>query len=281
MKEHEHTHGHEYRHEINPSEKAPGQPSRTAELAQLGLLYVGIPAVTLYPLGFVGLGIQLWKDPFFPYRDFTTIWQAVALIEETVVIATGIRLIYLSLVATVLGVSIATLISDLMQRSSEPAYEQESSGRGGLRSFFWVIMLPVAALLIWTSVRFDERDDFLYLGAFLLFSIGGGALIGYTRVRRLDNWLIPGLAVAYAGAILASLCLAALQTPALPLVEIDLHSNAPPTECSESLSGKTYVKLSEGVFHWHLYNQEGLFAVPHGELERIVYKHCPEHLHRN
>jgi hypothetical protein len=35
------------------------------------------------------------ENPFFPYTDFTTIWEAVALIDETVVIATGIRLIYL------------------------------------------------------------------------------------------------------------------------------------------------------------------------------------------
>jgi hypothetical protein len=59
-----------------------------------GLLYIGIPAVTLYPLGFIALGIQLWRDPSFPYHDFTTIWEAVSLIPQTVVVATGIRLIY-------------------------------------------------------------------------------------------------------------------------------------------------------------------------------------------
>jgi hypothetical protein len=91
MKEHKHGHG----HEPHAFKEAQEHPSRTANLVQLGLLYVGIPAVTLYPLGFVGLAIQLWRDPFFPYTDFTTIWVAVALIDETVVIATGIRLIYL------------------------------------------------------------------------------------------------------------------------------------------------------------------------------------------
>ena len=91
MKEHKHGHG----HELHSLKEAPEHPSRTTNLVQLGLLYVGIPAVTLCPLGFVGLAIQLWRDPFFPYTDFTTIWEAVALIDETVVIATGIRLIYL------------------------------------------------------------------------------------------------------------------------------------------------------------------------------------------
>jgi hypothetical protein len=184
-------------------------------------------------LGFVGLAIQLWRDPFFPYTDFTTIWEAVALIDETVVIATGIRLIYLSMVATVLGISIATLILQLLRQDPEPSSEQANSGRiRGLHSF-WIILLPVAALLTWSSVRYDGRDDFLFLGAFVRLSIGGG------------------------------------------------DSKSDTSECTGKLSGKTYVKLSEGVFHWHLYNQDGLFAIPHEELHRIEYKHCPELLYRN
>jgi hypothetical protein len=106
-------------------------------------------------------------------------------------------------------------------------------------------------------------------------------LIAYIRVRRLDNWLIPGLVISYTGAALAALCIAALQTPALSLIEIDVHSKSDTSECTGKLSGKTYVKLSEGVFHWHLYNQDGLFAIPHEELHRIEYKHCPELLYRN
>ena len=36
------------------------------DIFEAGLFYVGIPAVTLYPLGFVGLGVEMWNDPFFP-----------------------------------------------------------------------------------------------------------------------------------------------------------------------------------------------------------------------
>ena len=36
------------------------------DLVEGGLLYIGIPAVTLYPLGFIALGVQLWRDPSFP-----------------------------------------------------------------------------------------------------------------------------------------------------------------------------------------------------------------------
>jgi transposase len=54
----------------------------------------------------------------------------------------------------------------------------------------------------------------------------------------------------------------------------------PHSGCSEA-TGKTYVKLVEGLQHWPLYNQEDLFAVPHEELRLIEYKHYPDYLYRN
>src|SRR4051812_9807026 len=86
------------------------------DFVELALLYVGVPAVTLYPLGFIALGIQLWRDPFFPYTDFTTVWEALSLVHKTVVIATGIKLVYLSLVSTALGVGIASLTLAFLRR---------------------------------------------------------------------------------------------------------------------------------------------------------------------
>jgi hypothetical protein len=89
------------------------------DLVEGGLLYIGIPAVTLYPLGFVALGVQLWRDPSFPYHDFTTIWEAVSLIPQTVVVATGIRLIYTSLIATILGAAIGGVLRAVVVASRE------------------------------------------------------------------------------------------------------------------------------------------------------------------
>ncbi len=39
---------------------------KVKEIVEATLLYVGIPAITLYPLGFVALGLQMRRDPFFP-----------------------------------------------------------------------------------------------------------------------------------------------------------------------------------------------------------------------
>ena len=255
---------------------------KTRDIVELALLYVGVPAVTLYPLGFTALGIQLWRDPFFPYTDFTTVWEAVSLIHQTVVIATGIKLIYLSLVATALGMGIASLTLSFLRRRKGGAggMDTRESRNGRLWSLLLFVFLPVAALLIWSTTPIDGWNDAGYLAASVLLSSGGGALVSYASMRGRTEWFFPALVVAYMGAILAALCIAALWTPGLPLVEIDAESGNPPSDCSEA-TGKTFVKLAEGLQHWHLYNQDGLFAVPHDELHLIEYKHCPEYLYRN
>ncbi len=51
---------------------------KARDLVEVGLLYVGISAVTLYASGFAGLFVRLWIDNFFTYYDFNTIWDAVA-----------------------------------------------------------------------------------------------------------------------------------------------------------------------------------------------------------
>ena len=46
---------------------------KVKDIVEVVLLYVGVPAVTLYLLGFVGLFIQVRRDNFFPYHDFNMI----------------------------------------------------------------------------------------------------------------------------------------------------------------------------------------------------------------
>ena len=60
---------------------------KVKDIVEAALLYVGVPAITLYPLGFVALGLQMWRDPFFPYTAFGPIWDAVSLVPRTIVMA--------------------------------------------------------------------------------------------------------------------------------------------------------------------------------------------------
>jgi hypothetical protein len=63
--------------------------NRVRSFAESVLFYVGIPAALLYPLGVVGVGIQLWRDPLFPYSRLDTVWVAVSLVPERVVFDTS------------------------------------------------------------------------------------------------------------------------------------------------------------------------------------------------
>ena len=93
---------------------------------------------------------------------------------------------------------------------------------------------------------------------------------------------MPSLAAAYAAAVMSALCFAATQTPALSLVHVDVPERGGIESCAdEEIRGNTYVKLEEGDTHWHLYNEEGLFAIPNEELNYIEYEHCPRLLNRN
>ncbi len=93
---------------------------KVKEIVEAILLYVGIPAITLYPLGFVALGLQMWRDPFFPSADFGPIWDAVSLIPQTQVIGTGVELLYLSVISTLFGVGIASLTFHFLRRRRPP-----------------------------------------------------------------------------------------------------------------------------------------------------------------
>jgi nucleoside permease NupC len=74
-------------------------------------------------------------------------------------------------------------------------------------------LLPVAAVLTYGSVPLDGLGDSPYVAGFLVFSIGGGILVGYTRIRHLEGYFLAGIAVAYVGSILAALCIAPSTCP--------------------------------------------------------------------
>ena len=78
------------------------------------LFYFGIPAITLYPLGFVALSLQVCRDPDFPYSwassgfNFAMLWYAASLVPKVVVIGTGVRLLFIWLLSTILAMAVAS-----------------------------------------------------------------------------------------------------------------------------------------------------------------------------
>jgi hypothetical protein len=108
-----------------------------------------------------------------------------------------------------------------------------------------------------------------------VFSIGGGVLIGHVKVRGHDEWFFPGLVAAYVAAVFAALCIAALNAPTLPLVEVRAESDVLP-DCSELPKDRTFVKVSEAPNLLYLYNESGFFALSVFEVQLLRYhKDCP------
>lgn len=242
------------------------------DLIEQGLLYVGVPAITLYPLGFVALGIQLWRDPFFPYVDFDSVWDAVAMVPQIVVIATGVRLVYLALIATIFGWGIASLTLRIMRRyTGEQTAEVRKRGLWGI---YLVVFLPVAGFIVYSGIDIDRASDILYLAAFVVFSVGGGVVVGFLRFRGYENLILAGQIGAYSGAVVAALFISALYTPSLPIITIQSKMGAAP-DCS-TVGDKTFVMLDETLGYWHVYNDTGLFSLNESEVGIVRYQNCQE-----
>ena len=247
------------------------------------LFYIGIPAATLYPLGFMSLSLQIWRDPNFPYNwatsglAFPMIWYAASLVPKVIVIGTGVRLLLLSLVSTVLSMCIASATLLLLQRwklaKSRAAGEAKDDYAGSFLSRwerlnkwerrFWYLslltLLPLVMLWLWSEFPLDTWYDLPFLGGYFIFSAIGGIVLGYIRFWGHDRWWHHGLILAFIGSIFAGLCLSALELPRdLPYVQLQATQSWP-----ENLpSGSLYRLLGSDPQNLYVYNREsGILAI--------------------
>jgi hypothetical protein len=250
------------------------------------LFYVGIPATTLYPLGFLALSLQLWRDPDFPYTwassglNFSLLWYAVALVPKVVVIGTGIRLLLLAFLATFLSMALASLTLQSLRKWSvlkgKAKYQRsEDLGRKKslerLKRYHWlvslVVVLPATVLLLSRNFPFDSWYDAIFYGIYLGSCALGGTLIGYIRFMGHHGLFRHGLLVAFVAAIFGALSLSALELPNLPLVEIEATTSWP-TE----LTSTPYRLLSNDSQHWYVYNREsGMLAMDQADVKSVRF----------
>jgi hypothetical protein len=266
----------------NPDTKTSPKDSRSLRDILGGVLfYFGIPAFTLYPLGFMALSLQLWRDPVFPYNwassglDFTIIWYAASLIPKVVVIGTGVKLLAISLLSTILIMSVAAITLHLLREwnlvKGWVKHEEQNTVSGWRRLNKWerrfwllslVVLLPITVFLVAKMFPFDHLYDLPFYGGYVIFSAVGGIVLGYIRYWGHNRWLHHGLSLAFAGAIFAALSLSALELPDLPYVELNASSTWP-----ENLPSSTpFTLLANDSNHWYVYNREsGVVSVNHPE----------------
>jgi hypothetical protein len=256
-------------------------PLKGRDLIETMILYVGVPALTLYPLGFVALGLEMLRDPFSPYYSFDAVWNAVSLVPQTVVIGTGVKLLYLSLISTALGAGIATLAYRYFHRVPRQGEELPTPVPvSGWWRLYAIVLLPVAVFLLWNTLTVGGWSEIKYVTGFFALSTGSGLAMGYAMSRGQRSHFFAGLIVAYAGSVLAALCIAAIQSPQLPLVEVDAKVNKA-IPCSEVQPDKLFVLLAESEAYWYVYNEEGLLALPNQDAQMIRYRDCPGYLGRD
>ena len=252
-------------------------------VAESALFYVGIPAAALYPLGVLGIGLELWRDPLFPYSRLDTVWVAVSLVPERVVIGTGIRLLFLALVSVAFAVGVSVLlVRGLLLLGRQPA-EASGVGKGGPRRWmlYLLLLMPLSVVVLWKSVRLTDASEYALFVGFFAFSAAAGLAFGWVRWASTEEHFYLTMAAAYLGGVAAAVCLAATQTPPLPLVEIRAERNAT-VACEEVPTKDMFVMLDRGDSFLYLYNnKEGLLSLPEGEAGTLRFRECQGYLNRD
>src|SRR5215203_5420616 len=169
----------------------------------------------------MALSLQLWRDPDFPYNwassglDFTIIWYAASLIPKIVVIGTGVRLLSISLLSTILIMSVAAITLHLLREwnvvKGWVKHEKQQNTVSGCKRLnkwerrFWLLslaaLLPLAVLLVTKMFPFDHLYDLPFYGGYVIFSAIGGAVLGYIRYwgsrQVAAPWIITSLCRGY------------------------------------------------------------------------------------
>jgi hypothetical protein len=135
---------------------------------------------------------------------------------------------------------------------------------------YLLLLMPLTVVEVWNSVRVSNATELAYFIGFFVFSAGAGLVIGYVRWMSAESSYYLSVLAVYVGGIAAAVCLAASQTPPLPLVEIKADRNAP-VACSEVQTNDMFVMLDRSDSFLYLYNKEGLLSLPEGKADTVRF----------
>ena len=206
----------------------------------------------------------------------------MSLVPEKVVIGTGIRLLFFALESTAFGIGVSVLlVRGLLLLGRQPA-EASAVGKGGPRRWmlYLLLLMPLAVVGIWTSVRVSNATELAYFIGFFVFSAGAGLVIGCVRWMSAEGSFYLSVLAVYVGGIAAAVCLADAQTPPLPLAEIRADRSAP-VACSKVPINNMYVMLDRSDSFLYVYNKEGLLSLPEGDAETVRFRECQGYLDRD
>ena len=126
----------------------------------------------------------------------------------------------------------------------------------------------------------NNATELAYFIGFFVFSAAAGLVFGYVRWASTAEHFYLTMVTAYLGGVAAAICLAATQTPPLPLVETRADRNVTLT-CKEVPTEDMFVMLDRGDSYLYLYNKEGLLSLPEGDAETVRFRECQGYLDRD
>jgi len=200
----------EFRGPTAPNASAEGAPISFLDIGQLLATYIGIPAVLLFPVGFLFYVLQI--DMFYPF-DFSTAWYATSLIPASVITGQGAKVL---LVPLVVSLFIASIVGrTLIVRCGKRVRQEEKQDSGGpidqenvslpRRVLALLRKLPSALrkqLLVLnsqlSSVLRRELSLPIALTILILPLVGALSVVGYAYVTERASLIYWGLFVAIA-----------------------------------------------------------------------------------
>jgi hypothetical protein len=199
-----------------------------------------------------------------------------------VMIGTGVRLLLFALVSTAFAIGVSVLLVRgliLLGREPGEASAVLPGRRGWMR--YLLLLMPLAVVGLWSSVRVNGATELAYFIGFFVFSAAAGLVFGYVRWASTAEHFYLTMVVTYLGGIAAAICLAATQTPPLPLVETRADRNVT-LACKEVPTEDMFVMLDRGDSFLYLYNnKEGLLSLPEGDAETVRFRECQGYLDRD
>jgi hypothetical protein len=145
---------------------------------------------------------------------------------------------------------------------------------------YLLLLIPLAVVGIWTKRQGEQCHRGGVLPRVLRVLRRGRAR---DRLREVDERRVELLLErvgGLCGGIAAAVCLAASQTPPLPLVEIKADRNST-LACSKVPTKNMFVMLDRSDSFLYLYNKEGLLSLPEGKADTVRFRECQGYLDRD